>query len=60
MISLWPLWSLTFFSFQMPPPQRLAALGLSDVGNSMVTTIRRIILYRLVLPRVVVQNKLEA
>lgn len=59
-ISLWPLWSLVFSFFPVPPPQVLPALGLSDMANSMVATIWRIILYMLVLPRVVGQNKLEA
>lgn len=44
----------------MPPPQLLAALGLSDTGNSVVATICKIIRYMSVLPRVVVQNQLEA
>lgn len=55
-----PHWALIAPLSPVPPPWRLAALGLSDVGNSVVATVRGIILYVLVRPQVVVQNKLEA
>lgn len=32
--SLWPLWSPAFSFFWMPPPPLLAALGLSDTGET--------------------------